>query len=483
MNILRKLSVGICLAARTALVAQPDPALPPGEPLLPESALPAYEKEIDHAGLIRGWNKASLARGRETYQQVCQNCHGDLNVPGSMPNSLRFGQGVFQHGKDPYTMYQTLTRGWRMMPPQVQLVPREKYDVIYYIRENFLREHNRGQWTETDAVYLNSLPTGSSSGPAPVKREPWKEMNYGDCLIGTFEIVSPARRQVKPPSGSLPDYIAPEANLAYKAITLRLDGGEGGVSRGQAWLAFEHDTLRMAGAWTGEGFIDWHGINFDGLHVVRPRTIGDLQVETADAPGWANPVTGDFVDRRIRGLDGRPYGPLPHAWGQYRGLYRHGARTVISYRVGDAAILETYNLAAMKSTAFVRTLNIGKSTRDVAFRVANAGAVFTVIGAESAKHSTEEGFEVVRIPALATPLNVAIVYGVLGEIEKTALKAPVDLRPFTHGQARDARGAVAGALRMRRRKTVQAQYACAAPRQLPGRGCTHGTQADDDDVG
>lgn len=433
MNLMRALGLGTGFSVCTTLFAQPAPVLPPGEPLLPESALPAYEKEIDHAGLIRGWNKAALARGRETYQQICHNCHGDLNVPGSMPNSLRFGQGVFQHGKDPYTMYQTLTRGWRMMAPQVQLVPREKYDVIYYIRESFLREHNRGQWAEIDSAYLDGLPKGSSNGPAPVKREPWKEMNYGDLLIGTYEIVSPARRQVKPPAGSLPDHIAPGANLAYKAIALRLDRGEGGVAGGHAWAAFEHDTLRMAGAWTGDGFIDWHGINFDGLHVVRPRTVGDPGVETADGPGWANPATGDFVDGRMRGLDGRPYGPLPRAWGQYRGLYRHGARTVISYGVGDAAVLESYDPAAMKPAVVVRTLNIGKSTRDLAFRVANAGVVFAIVGAEGVKHATEAGFEVVRIPATATPLNVAIVYGVAAAAGKTAVEKPLDLRAFTRG--------------------------------------------------
>ena len=433
MNIVKKSAVVACLAVVSTLFAQAQPVLPPGEPLLPESALPAYEKDIDHAGLIRGWNRAALARGRETYQQVCQNCHGDLHLPGSMPTSLRFGQGVFQHGKDPYAMYQTLTRGWRMMAPQVQLVPREKYDVIHYIRETFLREHNRGQWTEIDSAYLDGLPKGSSHGPAPVKREPWKEMNYGDLLIGTFEIVSPERRQVRAPAGSPPDYIAPGANLAYKAIALRLDRGEGGVAGGHAWAAFEHDTLRLAGAWTGEGFIDWRGINFDGLHAVRPRTIGDLAVETADVPGWANPETGDFVDRRIRGLDGRPYGPLPRSWGQYRGLYRHGARTVISYRVGDAAVLESYDLAPLKPAAFVRTLNIGKSTRDLALRLANAGAVFALVGAEGVTHATEAGFEVVRIPATATPLNVAVVYGVAAAAGKTAVEKPLDLRAFTRG--------------------------------------------------
>ena len=429
------LSVGLGLfaVAGIRLFAQQDPSLPPGQPLLPESALPAYEKEIDHAGLIRGWSKASLARGRETYQQVCQNCHGDLNIAGSMPNSLRFGQGVFQHGKDPYTMYQTLTRGWRMMAPQVQLVPQEKYDVIHYIQENFLREHNPGQWFEVSDAYLEGLPKGAGRGPKPVKREPWKEMNYGNFLIGTFEIMSPGRREAKPPKGSLPDYVAPDANLAYKSITFRLDVGEGGVAGGHAWLAFEHDTLRMAGAWTGDGFIDWHGINFDGLHVVRPRTVGDLKVETADGPGWANPETGDFVDRRIRGLDGRRYGPLPRSWGQYRGLYRHGARTVISYRVGDAAILESYDPGMVETTAFVRTLNLGKSSRDLAFRVANAGAEFTILGAATVKRSTEDGFDVVRVPAAATPLNIAIVYGAVGAAGKSALKTPRDLRPYTRG--------------------------------------------------
>ncbi len=415
------------------LCAQPELKLPPGEPLLPVSALPAYEKEIDHAGLIRGWNKASLARGREIFQQICQSCHGDLNVPGSLPTSLRFGQGVFQHGNDPYTMYQTLTRGWRMMVPQVELVPQEKYDVIHYLRENFLREHNPGQWFEVSNGYLAGLPKGSSNGPAPVKREPWREMNYGDLLIGTFEMTDPADRAAKPPAGSQPDYVPPDANLAYKGIAVRLDAGEGGIARGNTWLAFEHDTLRVAGAWTGAGFIDWHGINFDGRHGMRPRTIGDLLLETADVPGWANPATGDFVDPRIRGLDGRPYGPLPRAWGKYRGLYRAGARTVISYTVADVSILESYDLEPGSPPVIVRTLNIGKSSRDLAFRAGNAVTSFTIRGAAGVSQRTADGFAVVRIPATATPLNLALVYGRAAAPEKTAGLAPLDLRQFTRG--------------------------------------------------
>ena len=65
---------------------------------MPESALPDYEKSIDHARLIRGWDKASLARGEKIYQLVCHSCHGDLNLPGSIPNALRFAEGKFSHG-------------------------------------------------------------------------------------------------------------------------------------------------------------------------------------------------------------------------------------------------------------------------------------------------------------------------------------------------------------------------------------------------
>ncbi|MGB2266833.1 MAG: c-type cytochrome, partial [Akkermansiaceae bacterium] len=100
--------------------------------LLPENALPEYEQDIDHARLIKQTDKKTIALGRKVYDNLCMNCHGNLKQVGSIPTSLRFGQGQFQHGSDPHTMYQTITRGWRAMPPQPQLTPREKYAVIHY---------------------------------------------------------------------------------------------------------------------------------------------------------------------------------------------------------------------------------------------------------------------------------------------------------------------------------------------------------------
>ncbi len=426
----------LCLAS---FASAQDAGLPPGEPLLPESALPDYEKTIDHAGLIRGWNKASVARGEKIYQLVCHACHGDLNLPGSIPNALHFAEGKFSHGADPHTLYQTLTRGWRLMAPQVQLVPREKYDVIHYVRETFLREKNPSQFVPVTDAYLATLPQGTSTGPAPVKREPWREMDYGPFLIGTFELADAARREAatKLPGNAL-DTIAPGSNLAYKGVAVRLDAGPGGISAGNAWLVFEHDTLRVAGAWTGSGFIDWEGINFNSRHVVHPRTIGDLQFETADGPGWANPATGTFDDPRFVGPDGRRFGPLPRARQHYRGLYRSGDRVVIAYTVGDAAIRESHDLESSdEQPVFVRTLDIGKSSRDLLVRVANTGTAVHVSGSAAVTLGGDDRFVTVRIPATATPVRLAVRLAAPGTTGLAALATaagpPRDLAPFTHG--------------------------------------------------
>ena len=56
-------------------------------------------------------------------------------------------------------------------------------------------------------------------------------------------------------------------------------------------------------------------------------------------PGWADPETGRFDDPRLRGRDGKPYGPLPRSWARYRGLYHYGNQIILSYTVGTAAIM------------------------------------------------------------------------------------------------------------------------------------------------
>jgi hypothetical protein len=137
------------------------------EELKPSASLlalkvPEYEGHLDHNGFLTSWNDDSLKRGEAIYQRVCANCHGTKDAPGSLPNSLRFAEGKFKNGSDPLSMYRTLTYGFGFMVPQTWMVPSQKYDVIHYIRERYLRPHNPSQYVEVDRNYLASLPVGDT---------------------------------------------------------------------------------------------------------------------------------------------------------------------------------------------------------------------------------------------------------------------------------------------------------------------------------
>ena len=304
--------------------------------------LPEYESKIDHEGMISDWNNDSLKRGQAIYQGLCVNCHGTIEKPGSLPTSLRFASGQFKFGNDPHSMYQTLTHGGGLMVPQTWMVPQQKYDVIHYIREHFLRDKNPAQYAPITDRYLASLPSGTSRGPEPTEIKPWITMDYGPMLATTIEFGDGSK------------------NIAQKAIAIRVDEGPGGVVRGSRWMAFEHDTLRMAAAWSGK-FLDWNGIQFNGRHGVHLRANGDLHAINSTGPGWANPATRSFEDnQRVEGRDKRKYGPLPAGWGKFRGLHRYEDKVILSYTVGNTPILEYPNsLSTPDVKTFVRTLNIG----------------------------------------------------------------------------------------------------------------------------
>ena len=386
--------------------------------------LPEYEKHIDHAGLLNKLDNESFARGEVIYSRVCANCHGTLDMPGSLPTSPKFANHVFKNGSDPYSLYQTLTRGYNLMAPQTWMVPQQKYDVIYYLRETYLKKHNPGQFVNVEDSYLAKLPQGKPGefGPEPVKVEPWVAMDYGPSLMNTYEI------------GGGP------TNIAYKGIAVRLDGGTGGVSRGNSWAIFDHDTLRYAAGWQGTGFIDWRGIHFDGEHQKHPKIVGDVQISTPVGPGWADPETGSFADPRFLGRDERPYGPLPRKWGQFRGIYAYGDQTVISYTVGDASILElegTESDPQSKSRIFTRTLEIGKSSRDLLTRLAGDDVVVGLINSKPATVEKQNGFQVLNIPAASTPLRVKILMAKITpeqmKIHVTSSTKPQPLNSFITG--------------------------------------------------
>lgn len=349
-------------------------------PSLLTFVVPEYEQHIDHAGFINDWNQESFERGEAIYRRVCMNCHGTKDQAGSLPTSLRFASGKFRSGSDPFTMYQTLTRGFGLMAAQTWMVPSQKYDVIHYIRETYLRPHNASQYVDITPEYLSRLPKGDTRGPEPSKIQPWNAMDYGPSLTHTYEVPGPVH------------------NIAYKGIAMRLDPGAGGVSRGHHWMLFDTDTLRMAAAWSAapnadpeQNFIDWRGIQFNGEHQIHPSLTGRIAASNGTGPGWANPATGQLTDdQRVIGRDDRRYGPLPKAWGSFHGQYLHGQKTILSYSVGDAPVLEEPGLLIQEDSksapVFLRTFNVGAHSSDVILQVAELPE--STVLTESTEHHT-----------------------------------------------------------------------------------------------
>ena len=437
------------LARYVLEVAQQGPSraaeLQPKADLIGLPPLPAYEQSIDHAAMIRGFNDDTFDTGERIYNRVCANCHGTHDREGSLPTSPRFASSKLKNGSDPYRLYQTLTHGYGMMVAQRWMVPRQKYAVIHFLREEYFREDNPSLFTKIDDEYLRTLPRGDSFGPEPVKYEPWVVMDYGRSLNHTYEIrINPGnetgRDLGRGPRSNNPwadpdEYFAPgqAPNYAYKGIAVRLDPGPGGVTRGNHWMVYDHDTMNMHAAWSGNEFIDYCCIQFDGQHGVHNRLKGKLHFENPVGPGWGQPLTGVFHDPRPVGRDGRPYGPIPKAWGAYQGLYHHGQQTILSYRIGSANVLESPSVITADQPVFVRSFSVGPAAHELRVRIAPVGNFVEVRGDVEAEMEEVGGFLTLDLPASNAQRDFHVLASSVPIPEDQPVPAPIDLKTLTHG--------------------------------------------------
>jgi glucose/arabinose dehydrogenase len=162
-------------------------------------------------------------------------------------------------------------------------------------------------------------------------------------------------------------------------------------------MMFYHDVMRVAGGWTGEGFIDWDAILLNDRHETYPRTIGKLHFETPVGPGWANPESGSFDDTRYIARDGRRFGPLPKEWADYKGLYHNGDNIIISYSVGGSNVLEQLGMeGSAEQTVFTRSFTITASASILKMRVAPVKNQVRLSGT-GASLSEEDGFVMMNV--------------------------------------------------------------------------------------
>jgi hypothetical protein len=141
------------------------------------------------------------------------------------------------------------------------------------------------------------------------------------------------------------------------------------------------------------------------------KIAGDRTFENPAGPGWANPKDGSWDDPRLRGRDGKPYGPLPRDWARLKGIYRHENKLILSYTVGTAEVLELPEWKVEGgSNCFSRVLNVGPRQHELVLRAAPLGSKVTVLG-EEAKLDRGDGSWLVRIPAGAAPARLRITVG------------------------------------------------------------------------
>jgi hypothetical protein len=358
--------------------ADPRPVIEPAPGAKLREAWVQPLERSDHAEIVRAWDETSLEEGRVIYAGLCVTCHGTIEAPGALPTSLRFAEGVFKNGADPYSMHTTLTRGYNLMVPQPQYTTRQKYAVIQYIRETFVRGRNPSQWTEITPELLTALPRGLAAGQAEAEDRSaprYEQMDIGPALFWTYEI-------------------AP-GNFARKGVAIRLDEGPGGVSKGQAWMVYDHDEMRLAAATTG-GFVDWRDIAFDGSHGTHVSLVGERHAVLPRAPGWAS-QEGSWADPRPLGRDGEPYGPLPASWARYDGLYLHNQTAVLAFTIHGVRVLESPGWIDYGATpVFTRTIQIAATERTFDLRVAPDTLGVALIG--DGTLSKKDGFWVARLP-------------------------------------------------------------------------------------
>ena len=203
---------------------------------------------------------------------------------------------------------------------------------------------------------LNGTAQEAPKQPSPKNPSKWEAMDYGRFLSASID-----NTQGKNP-------FEQKGCAANKAVLVNLGDRQGG-------FAFDTDTLRAAGAWTG-GWMQTKGVAFDGSHGPNPGPAVGAKVyfETNPGPGWSHHDSFKETRALPKGPKGVmsniPLGPLPREHAKYQGLYLHGDRVVFAYSVGGADILESAEMENVGGTVVLsRAFTVVKGELDASVRL------------------------------------------------------------------------------------------------------------------
>jgi putative heme-binding domain-containing protein len=284
-------------------------------------------QNLDHAGILADLGADDFEVGKSIYFGHCVNCHGpDGNTP-KLATARAFGTQRLKFGADPLSMLRTLTLGNGLMAGVRYLSPKERYQVIHFIREAFMKGSNP-DYREIDEAYLASLPKGTNSGEFKIE---------GDRDFGPV-LASQLGQQVN------------------SGLTFRLPHD---VS-----VTYDLHRFRLGGAWSG-GFLDLSQTqHFRQRGERMPKPMG-TPLSGLDAYAW------QLGDSFTIPEDAKPpRGPVREDLASYHGHYLHGDRAVLSYAIHGREVLETITAAQLGDAPIIRhSLHIAASKQPLALRV------------------------------------------------------------------------------------------------------------------
>ncbi|TWT59167.1 DUF6797 domain-containing protein [Allorhodopirellula solitaria] len=331
---------------------------------------------LDHAGILASLRTRDFEAGEKLFQGDCASCHGADGDTPSLATARAFGTQKLKFGSDPYRMFMTLTEGNGLMAPMTYLTPFERYQVVHYIREAFMKDRNP-DYVEIDAEYLASLPQGTEDG----QQIEVVQRDFGLALGSQLRTDFPSVLN---------------------------------IPQGELTVAFDLHTMDLADVWTG-GFLD-----LSETQHIRPRGEGTANPVGESLPSLAAWRWGHdgALDYSREGL--LPRGPLPPKWMDYHGYYLHDEDVVLSYRIDGREIL--HRVETRGSHTLIHHLEIGAGQRLVLSPCqAPEGASVDIASASAiAKTNSSTNFSTNSLASSFTAANFA------GDVDGVTWQALVD---------------------------------------------------------
>jgi len=132
---------------------------------------------VDHTKLIAERGQEVLDKGATIYAKTCAACHGAAGVPSAsiQPPPRNFTTEAVKNpnGNGPYALYLVLLNGFEgRMPAQPGLTAEEKYAVIHFLREGWIKANKAAKYVEVDPPKVTEMipKPGTTTGPPP---PPW----------------------------------------------------------------------------------------------------------------------------------------------------------------------------------------------------------------------------------------------------------------------------------------------------------------------